>query len=276
MLVCLLRSTRAFACAFVFQILFLAGNSAAVEIIGHRGASYDAPENTLAAVNLAWKQNADAVEIDCYLSKDGKIVVVHDKTTKRYGGPNRKIVDQTFDELRKIDVGTWKGARYAGERIPTLAEVVATIPESKRLFIEIKCGPEIVPKLKRVLNASGKRPEQTAIISFSHDVVSAAKKAMPRLKVFWVVGLKQDKQTRRWKPALDTIIRRSKAAGVDGVDLSAKPVIDAAYVKRCKQAGLGLYVWTVNSRKDARRLVEAGVDGITTDRPGYLREYFDR
>lgn len=260
----------------VLQLSLFVGNAAAVEIIGHRGASYDAPENTLASVNLAWKQNADAVEIDCYLSKDGKIVVVHDSTTKRYGGPNRKIVKQTFAELRKIDVGTWKNKKYAGEKIPTLTEVLATIPESKRLFIEIKCGPEIVPELKRVLKASGKTPAQTPVISFSHAVVTAVKKEIPQLKVYWVVGLKQKKTTKAWTPTLDTIIRRAKAAGVDGVDLSAKPIVDAPYIKRCKDAGLGFYVWTVNSEKDARRLTAAGVDGITTDRPGKLREAFDK
>ena len=76
----------------------------AVEIIGHRGASRDAPENTLASVNLAWKRNADAVEIDVYLSKDGHIVVVHDETTKRYGGPDRKIADQTLADLKKLEL----------------------------------------------------------------------------------------------------------------------------------------------------------------------------
>ena len=175
----------------IFQFGLFVGNAVAVEIIGHRGASHDAPENTLASVNLAWKRNADAVEIDCYLSKDGKIVVVHDKTTKRYGGPDKKIVDQTLAELRKIDVGRWKNAKFAGEQIPTLGEVLKTIPAGKRLFIEIKCGPEIVPELKRVLKAAGKKSTQTAVISFSHDVVTAVKKELPILQVYWVVGLKR-------------------------------------------------------------------------------------
>ena len=70
-----------------------ANSAQAVEIIGHRGASFDAPENTLASVNLAWKQNADAVEIDIYLSRDGHIVAVHDETTKRYGGPDKNIAE---------------------------------------------------------------------------------------------------------------------------------------------------------------------------------------
>lgn len=246
--------------------------SHAVEIVGHRGASYDAPENTLASVNLAWKNNADAVEIDVYLSKDGKIVVIHDKTTKRYGGPNRNVADQTFDELRKLDVGTWKNKKFAGEMIPTLKEVVATIPDGKRLFIEIKCGPEIVPILKSDLKSAGKKPEQTAVISFSHEVVTAVKRELPKLKVFWIVGLKRKAKVGPWTPSLDEIIKKSKAAKVDGVDLSAQSVIDAKYIAKTKAAHLEFYVWTVNSAKEAERLRKAGVDGITTDRPGWLKE----
>jgi glycerophosphoryl diester phosphodiesterase len=141
-----------------------------VEIIGHRGAAYDAPENTLASVNLAWKRNADAVEIDIYLTRDGHIVAVHDETTKRYGGPDKKIVAQTLAELKTIDVGRWKDIKWSGERISELAEVLETIPDGKRLFIEIKSGPEIIPELQRVIQVAGKKAKQTAIISFSLDV----------------------------------------------------------------------------------------------------------
>jgi len=244
----------------------------AVEIIAHRGASHDAPENTLASVNLAWKRNADAVEIDVFLSKDGRIVVTHDETPKRFGGPDRKIASQTLAELQKIDVGSWKGKKFVGERMPTLEEVVATIPKAKRLFIEIKCGAEILPELKRVLKAAGKQPRQTAIIGFSYDTMRAAKREFPHLQVYWVVGLKQNKTTKAWRPTVETMIRKAKAAKLDGLDLSAKPVINRDYVAKVKQAGLGCYVWTVNSARQAARLKAAGVDGITTDRPGWLKQ----
>src|SRR5688500_19564502 len=85
-----------------------------VEIIAHRGASYDAPENTLAAMKLAWEQKADAIELDLWLSKDGKIVVLHDSNTKRLGGTTNHVAQQTWDELQRIDVGAWKNARFAG------------------------------------------------------------------------------------------------------------------------------------------------------------------
>jgi len=243
----------------------------AVEIIAHRGASHDAPENTLASVNLAWKRNADAVEIDVFLTKDGKIVATHDKTPKRFGGPDRKISEQTLAELKTIDVGKWKDPKWAGERMPTLSEVLKTVPEGKRLFIEIKCGPEILPELKRVLKAAGTKPAQTVVIGFSYATMKAAKRQLPRLKVYWVVKLKQDKQTKAWRPGVATLIRKAKAAKLDGLDLGDSPVLNRADVNRVHAAGLRLFVWTVNSVEAARRLKAAGVDGITTDRPGWLK-----
>src|SRR5262245_65624278 len=103
-----------------------------MEIIAHRGASHDAPENTLAAVRLAWEQGADAVEVDVQLSKDGKLVVIHDDNTKRSGGFARKVRAQTLDELRRLDVGRWKGKRWAGEKIPTLDVVLEAVRSEER------------------------------------------------------------------------------------------------------------------------------------------------
>lgn len=236
-----------------------------VEIVGHRGASFDAPENTLASIKLAWEHKADAAEFDVYLSKDGQIVVIHDADTKRVGGLDKKVVAQTLDELRRLDVGKWKGEKFAGEKIPTLAEVLATVPAGKRVFIEIKCGPEIVPELDRVLTAAKLKPEQTAVISFSAEVVAAAKKARPDLKAYWIVSLTA-------KKGADELITKAKEIGADGLDLSASPLLDKVFADRVKAAKLGLWVWTVNDVATAKRLIGVGVDGITTDRPRWLRE----
>ena len=246
-----------------------------VEIIAHRGASYDAPENTLASVNLAWRQGADAVEIDVFLSKDGRVVVTHDKTTKRLAGVDRPVVNQTLAELRQLDVGRWKGDHFSGERMPLLSEVLATIPQGKRLFIEIKCGPEIVPELKRELVAAGRPPAQTAVISFSLETVAAVKRELPELACFWIVELKPDKQTGRLMPEAADLIDRARAAGLDGLDVGKAPPIGRAFVVAVKQAELELYVWTVNDPQVARRLRDLGVDGLTTDRPGWLRQQLD-
>src|SRR5262245_4724666 len=112
--------------SFFVLLTFVSMLSAApkVEIVAHRGASYDAPENTLASLKLAWEQKADASEFDVFLSKDGKIVVIHDADTKRTAGVDKKVVSQTLDELRALDVGSWKNAKFKGEKIPTLDEML--------------------------------------------------------------------------------------------------------------------------------------------------------
>lgn len=256
---------------------FSASHVNAVEIVAHRGASFDAPENTLASVNLAWEQNADAVEIDIYLTKDNKIVAFHDKTTKRTGGgQDIAIVDQTLAELKKLDAGSWKEEKYKGEPIPTLDEILPTIPESKRLFIEVKCGPEIVPFLKDDLARAGKDADQTCVISFNSDVCRDVKQVMPELKVFWLSGQRRDKETGEWGPPLEELIATAQQIHADGLDLNANEKIDAAFVKQVKDAGLELYVWTVNDPAEMLRLTRAGVDGITTDRPGYMQAVLDK
>ena len=95
-------------------VIFCALNVFAVEIIAHRGASHDAPEHTLSAVSLGWKRNADAVEVDVYLSKDGKIVVIHDENTKRTTGHDGLVHKMTWAQLQKLDAGNWKNKKFKG------------------------------------------------------------------------------------------------------------------------------------------------------------------
>ncbi|MCA9018966.1 MAG: glycerophosphodiester phosphodiesterase, partial [Planctomycetaceae bacterium] len=191
----------------------------AVEIIGYRGASYDAPENTLASVNLAWQRNADAVEIDIYLTKDGKIVAYHDKTTKRIGGRDQAVNEQTLAELQTLDVGAWKNEKYKEERIPTLSQILKTIPAGKRLFIEIKCGPEVLPQLKQELAAAGNTSAQTALIGFDYETMQQAKQLLPELKSYWVFKVKQDKKTGKWEHDANYFIQKANAAQLDGLDI---------------------------------------------------------
>jgi glycerophosphoryl diester phosphodiesterase len=246
-----------------------------VEIIAHRGASHDAPENTVAAIRLAWEQMADGSEFDIYLTKDGKIAVIHDKDTKRTaGGTNLAVATSTLAELRAVDVGRWKGEKFAGEKVPTLDEMLATVPAGKKVFVEVKCGPEIVPELDRVLNASKLKPEQTPVISFNAPVIAEFKRVRPDVPAYWLVSLTPPKNKKKEfvPPTADELVKRAKELKADGLDLSAADVLDEAYAKTIKAAGLKLYVWTVNDPAVARRMVKVGVDGITTDRPAWLRE----
>ena len=146
------------------------------EIVAHRGASADAPENTLAAFKLAWEQGADAIEGDFYLSADHEIVCIHDKDTERTapGQAVRKVSESTLDQLKQLDVGKWKGERFQGERIPTIEEVFAVIPKGKKILIEIKCGPEIKSRLLKEfgegitsIEFGSANPEKVAILTGS-------------------------------------------------------------------------------------------------------------
>ena len=259
--------------AAVFASTLLCMNALAVEIIAHRGASADAPENTVTAERLGYEQGADGGELDVHLSKDGKPVVIHDADTKRVAGVDKKVVDQTFDELRRLDVGGWGGWQGKGftEKIPTLDELLALVPAGKKMFIEIKVRNEALPAVDESLKRSKLSPDQAVIITFHHEVAEAAKKKWPAFKVYWLHDYKQDKQTGQF-PELDDLVARAKAAGVDGLNLNHNFPLDAAAVKKVHEAGLGLYVWTVDDPIKARALVAAGVDGITTNRPGALRK----
>ena len=257
------------AMASIFCQMATAGD---VEIIAHRGASHDAPENTLESVKLGWAQGADAVEVDVYLSKDGHIVVHHDSDTKKLAGVDRKVVDQTLAELRQLDVGAWKGPKWKGVRIPELDDVLATIPEGRRMFVEVKCGPEIVPDLVRAFGRSGKKPKQLVVISFDYEVVKQTKVRLPKIACFYLSSFEKDKKTGEPKPSAEELIAKAKAAKLEGLNVNYKRLANDAFIKKVQAAGLELFTWTVNSPAEARRLARLGINGITTDRPGWLRE----
>ena len=240
-------------------------------IIAHRGASRDAPENTLAAVRLAWQRKADAVEIDVHLSKDRRVVVLHDATTRRTAGQGGKVADQTLAQLRRLDVGQHKSAKWAGERIPTVEEVLATVPKGKRLFVEIKCSRAVLAPLAAALANSGLAATQVEIIGFDLQTMTAAKKRLPNHPVHWLCAPKKHPATGQWKPSADEMLAKIRRAGLDGLDLAANPAIDKPFVQTIHAAGKKLYVWTVDDPAKARRLQAAGVDAITTNRPGHLR-----
>lgn len=266
------RQLRFVTCFFTgFMILSVTSSILAVEIIAHRGASYDAPENTLASVNLAWQRGADAVEIDIHLTKDGQIVAYHDKTTKRIGGRDQAVKEQTLSQIQTLDVGTWKKPEYSGEKVPTLLQILKTIPNQKRLFIEIKCGVEVLPQLKRDLTKAGKSPDQTALIGFDYETMRQAKQMFPDRKVLWVFKAKQNEKTGKWEQSAEEYIQKATAARLDGLDIGFNTFVTKELVQRATAAGLPVYIWTVNSVDDAKKLIQMGVEGITTDRPGFLK-----
>ncbi len=242
-------------------------------IIAHRGASADAPENTLAAFRLAWEQEADGIEGDFYLSKDQQIVCIHDKTTKRTARKNLVVAESTLEELRQLDVGSWKSPKFQGERISTLAEVLAIVPAGKIIYVEIKCGPEIVPFLKPVFSASRVNPEQIRIIAFDPQVIAGVKRELPNIKAYWLTSYKQHKITRQWNPTPGEVRDVLKKVKADGLGTKAEPkVIDQNFVSSLRAGNWEFHAWTIDQTPLARRFLEMGVDSITTNRPAFLRK----
>ena len=154
-----------------------------VEVIGHRGASSEAPENTLAANRLAFQQNADGIEIDVRLTKDHKLVCMHDKSTRRTTDQELVIKESTLKKLKSLDVGLWKGMKWKGETIPTLEEVLEEIPENKSIFIEIKTGTESIDPLIEDIQKSKIDSGCITVISFHQEVVKEVKQSMESLNV---------------------------------------------------------------------------------------------
>jgi glycerophosphoryl diester phosphodiesterase len=253
----------------------LMSSARAIDVVAHRGASFDAPENTLASAKLAWKQNADAVETDIWLTKDGKLIVSHDKNTKRTTGHNALVTDLALTELCQLDAGKWKAPEFAGEKLPTLSEQLALIPAGKRMFVEIKCGPEIVPEFQRVLKEAGADEKKVTVISFNYDALKEVRKQMPQFQTQYLVSYKKPdakKAPKTPQPTIDEVIEQAKAAKLTGLDLQHTWPLTAADVKKIKDAGLQLHVWTVDDPAIAKHWIELGAASITTNRPGYLRE----
>lgn len=235
----------------------------AQEIIAHRGASYDAPENTLSSVKLGYEQGADAVEIDIHLSKDNRIMVNHDKDTKRTAGNNLTIKDSNSAELRKLDVGSWKNKKYKGEKMPFLEEVLAVVPKEKMLVIEIKSQENIIPYLKQAITESGIQ-DQLIIISFNKEAIIKAKQQMPSIPAYWLLHTFKDY-------SIDEAIQIVKENKLDGLDVH-HPLITENFMERMNSEGLDVYVYTVNDVAVAKKMVKMQVKGITTDRPAWLEK----
>lgn len=244
---------------FFFMVNSFAQNS----FIAHRGASYLAPENTVAAAKLAWELGADAVEVDVYLTKDNRVMVIHDKDTKRTcsGNKNLTIKDSPSMLLRDLDAGIWKGEEFKGEPIPFLKEIIETVPDGKNVVVEIKCGSEILSALRRCVENSGKE-EQIVFISFGWKTILDTQNEFPGNKCYWLSSSKS---------GLNKKIAQAAENGLAGLNLKYS-IIDKEIVEMANKNGLDVLTWTVDDPKEAKRLTEIGVKGITTNRPKWLKE----
>ena len=232
-----------------------------VRIIAHRGASWLAPENTIASAILAWVKGADAVEVDIYLSKDNKIICIHDGNTKRTTGQDHKVSETDSKILRRLDAGSFKDEKYKGEKLPFLKEIIKTVPHGKELVVEIKCKSEILSYLEKAVKKYQKNITFT-FICFDFQTISDTKKIFPANSCYWLCSNPE---------LLKKTFNKVSPAGLDGVSLSWN-IINENTIKKASDLNLDVYSWTVDDPVEAKRLISLNVKGITTNRPGWLKE----
>lgn len=237
-------------------------------IIAHRGASHAAPENTLASFRLAWGEGADGIEGDFHLSADGEVVCIHDADTARVAGEKLVVAETPWRQLSELDAGSWKAHRYAGERIPLLAEVLDLVAEGKRLFAEIKGGIASVESIQRVIERKKVNPQKVVLMSFDEAVVKACREKLPAFQTHWISDLKEIDKSDNGRRYL----ARLEATGAQGLQFNAKAPVSKEWLASLREKNFQLTSWTVDELDLARKMIGYGVDHITTNRPGDLRK----
>ena len=239
--------------------------------ISHRGESVDAPENTVPAFALSNLRNVHGMECDIHLTADKKLVTCHDSDTIRTCGESRIIEETSFAELQKLDASNGK-PHYANTRIPLFSETLKHLGADRLYFVEIKANdPEVITAMVEELDKAGVPKEQVVMISFAADIVCIYKERYPDRKALWLTGFTVNPDGT-WYPTADDVICKLRELKADGVDINGNlSFINAAYVEKVKAAGYEFAVWTIDDERAARRLIDAGVDAITSNCAGYLR-----
>ena len=240
-------------------------------IIGHRGASHDAPENTLAAFQLAFEQGADGIEADFRLTRDQRIVCMHDETSGRTAGKDIRIEEAALKELKLLDAGSWKGGRWSGERIPTLEEVLAMVPAGKMFFIELKSGPEIIPHLKKILARTKLNMDMIRLLTFDPGLAGELTTMLPGTGVCLNVECRRNLLSRTLRPSLDEILDLMARCGAVGLSSKAHGSVDESFANAIRRNGKELHLWIVDSVNEAKKYLGFGIDSLMTNRPGLLK-----
>ena len=237
-----------------------------VKIIGHRGASDDAPENTISSIKEAFVQGADGVEVDVRLTKDERVVCIHDKNTVRTTGLSLEVKNTNYRELKNLDAGSWKGAAWKDELIPSLEEVLKEVPLNKEIFIEIKTSLEIIDPLISLVLSSKITKKNITMISFNAEVIKEIKLLLPEVTCNLLTAFDPSYNEKD----LPQLLKKIDADGV-GVQNHAKLTKD--FIDKIKNINKDVHVWTVNEGEKAKKYSLLGLSSITTNKPRYIK-YF--
>jgi glycerophosphoryl diester phosphodiesterase len=233
--------------------------------IAHRGASAAAPANTLAAFQKAIELGADGVEFDVHLSADGVPVIIHDFTVDATTDGSGRVIDLTLAQLKQLDAGSTFDPSFAGERIPTLEEVLEALGSRLLLNIELKTTSPHDNGLEQAVIAQVERhslSDDVLLSSFNPFSLRRAKQIAPHIPVGLLYG-----------PELPLPLRRAWLAFL--VPHEARhpkhTMVDASYMAWARRRGYRVNTWTVDDPDEMRRLINLGVDGIVTNVPDVLR-----
>jgi len=230
-------------------------------VIAHRGASSYAPENTLAAFDLALELGAHQIELDVHSTRDGHVVVIHDDTVDRTTNGSGPVASQTLAELRQLDAGAWFGATFAGERIPTFEEVLARYQGRVYLHVELKGHtPSLAPRTAELIRQHG-MVGQVTITSFQQVRLEEIRTAAPELPSGWLVG-----------DVSDAVIAQARAMEVAQLCPRANTVTPEL-VRRLHAEGFVVRAWGVTTEELMQQVVQAGADGMTVNFPDKLIAY---
>jgi glycerophosphoryl diester phosphodiesterase len=234
-----------------------------VSLVGHRGASACAPENTLASFREALRQGADIIELDVQLCADGQVVVFHDDHLERTTDGHGVLAEWSLAELKALDAGSWFAPRFAGERIPTLEEALAWARWRVPLFIELKHGGHTQPSLDTVVVQrilAHEMAEQVMIISFDHQALCRVNGLTPHLATGAL-----------YRTHVDDPVALARGIGANAV-MPFWQAVTAEDVVLCHAAGLAVQVWGTDL--DYPTLIAAGADCVNADHPAQVRHDF--
>jgi len=235
-------------------------------IIAHRGASGSAPENTMVAFRRAIELGADWLELDVCASRDGEVVVFHDDKLDRTTNGKGRVRDHTLAELKRFDAGSSFDSGFAGEKIPSLKEVI-TLARTNRvgLLVEMKAGSHLGHGFEQKVTTQLAGQEMLGnsfMMSFDHAAVGRAKRIQPRVRTLLIVGRPMGARK---------LVKTIRAHDANGVTMNASHV-SRSLVHSLQAEGLLVLVWTVNTVRQMRKFMGLGVDGITTNFPKRLAQ----
>lgn len=244
-------------------------------IVGHRGAAGHAPENTIASIELAIELGANAIEIDLRQTKDGIPVALHDSDIDRTTDGCGEVSDLTFNELQKLDAGSWFDNQFTGERIPSLIEVIDALSDSTILIIEFKGGLGTYNNIeKRTLEIISKNRITNRVIlkSFDPDQLDFIKTLNSSLPLLYVYAVRI--------PWLYMIIDTGISFGsvYDFKVEYLQPhlfLLSDSFVDDAKQKGYKIIAWGVDEIDEIKEALNMGVDGIETNYPDRVRELLE-